>query len=150
AAGLHAGPGTDVPVDLRPLGSVAGQPVRIPAYRGAVHHRRGPSGSGRGRVPAGAARLGPAAPDRPVGGRGRGLIRGDPVIQLTCQPGRWASRGPHSLRSEEHTSELQSRENLVCRLLLEKKKKKTEKNTTAIQSRKKPVSGLMRVISHIE
>src|SRR5690606_39353834 len=27
-------------------------------------------------------------------------------------------------RSEEHTSELQSRENLVCRLLLEKKKKK--------------------------
>src|SRR5690606_41591122 len=29
---------------------------------------------------------------------------------------------PHSDRSEEHTSELQSRENLVCRLLLEKKK----------------------------
>src|SRR5690606_13862184 len=29
-----------------------------------------------------------------------------------------------SFRSEEHTSELQSRENLVCRLLLEKKKKK--------------------------
>src|SRR5690606_40941401 len=28
----------------------------------------------------------------------------------------------HGLRSEEHTSELQSRENLVCRLLLEKKK----------------------------
>src|SRR5690606_40860717 len=30
-------------------------------------------------------------------------------------------------RSEEHTSELQSRENLVCRLLLEKKKKKNKK-----------------------
>src|SRR5690606_2418858 len=30
--------------------------------------------------------------------------------------------GVLSLRSEEHTSELQSRENLVCRLLLEKKK----------------------------
>src|SRR3712207_7164780 len=29
------------------------------------------------------------------------------------------------LRSEEHTSELQSRQYLVCRLLLEKKKKKT-------------------------
>src|SRR5690606_42127027 len=29
-------------------------------------------------------------------------------------------------RSEEHTSELQSRENLVCRLLLEKKKKTEE------------------------
>src|SRR5690606_40309335 len=31
------------------------------------------------------------------------------------------------VRSEEHTSELQSRENLVCRLLLEKKKR-TEKH----------------------
>src|SRR5690606_40736691 len=30
---------------------------------------------------------------------------------------------PFQQRSEEHTSELQSRENLVCRLLLEKKKK---------------------------
>src|SRR2546427_7706452 len=30
------------------------------------------------------------------------------------------------LRSEEHTSELQSQSNLVCRLLLEKKKKKKE------------------------
>src|SRR5690606_42087681 len=30
--------------------------------------------------------------------------------------------GPGPVRSEEHTSELQSRENLVCRLLLEKKK----------------------------
>src|SRR5690606_39572535 len=34
-----------------------------------------------------------------------------------------------TLRSEEHTSELQSRENLVCRLLLEKKKKKKRKQT---------------------
>src|SRR2546422_8382537 len=32
-------------------------------------------------------------------------------------------------RSEEHTSELQSRLHLVCRLLLEKKKKKTERQT---------------------
>src|SRR5690606_40296804 len=31
-------------------------------------------------------------------------------------------KGITNLRSEEHTSELQSRENLVCRLLLEKKK----------------------------
>src|SRR5690349_23439985 len=31
-------------------------------------------------------------------------------------------------RSEEHTSELQSRRDLVCRLLLEKKKKKKEKS----------------------
>src|SRR6266511_5813032 len=33
-----------------------------------------------------------------------------------------AAPEPRSGRSEEHTSELQSRENLVCRLLLEKKK----------------------------
>src|SRR5688572_32415098 len=34
------------------------------------------------------------------------------------------------LRSEEHTSELQSQSNLVCRLLLEKKKKKYNNRTT--------------------
>src|SRR5690606_41994523 len=34
------------------------------------------------------------------------------------------SRFVRPIRSEEHTSELQSRENLVCRLLLEKKKKR--------------------------
>src|SRR5690606_40212915 len=34
-----------------------------------------------------------------------------------------------SPRSEEHTSELQSRENLVCRLLLEKKKKQKKSPT---------------------
>src|SRR5690606_40678130 len=33
-----------------------------------------------------------------------------------------------NLRSEEHTSELQSRENLVCRLLLEKKKKRMKRS----------------------
>src|SRR5204863_9568841 len=33
------------------------------------------------------------------------------------------SRAPTATRSEEHTSELQSRRDLVCRLLLEKKKK---------------------------
>src|SRR5690349_23569568 len=32
---------------------------------------------------------------------------------------------PHHARSEEHTSELQSRRDLVCRLLLEKKKRTT-------------------------
>src|SRR5699024_11896256 len=34
-------------------------------------------------------------------------------------------------RSEEHTSELQSRFDLVCRLLLEKKKEQTRSNTTS-------------------
>src|SRR5690349_24213888 len=39
--------------------------------------------------------------------------------------GRRARRAPGP-RSEEHTSELQSRRDLVCRLLLEKKKNKTQ------------------------
>src|SRR5690606_40336467 len=38
------------------------------------------------------------------------------------------TKGCHGARSEEHTSELQSRENLVCRLLLEKKKNISEKH----------------------
>src|SRR5436309_7675995 len=41
-------------------------------------------------------------------------------------PRSWSRR---SSRSEEHTSELQSRENIVCRLLLEKKKKHEKKST---------------------
>src|SRR2546427_13021859 len=36
---------------------------------------------------------------------------------------------PVSRRSEEHTSELQSQSNLVCRLLLEKKKKVSQKSS---------------------
>src|SRR2546427_5481994 len=38
---------------------------------------------------------------------------------------------PATARSEEHTSELQSQSNLVCRLLLEKKKKIHEEATAA-------------------
>src|SRR5439155_27337373 len=47
----------------------------------------------------------------------------------------WHSFSPWcsaSTRSEEHTSELQSRGHLVCRLLLEKKKKKTKHTTQYI------------------
>src|SRR5438552_7539779 len=39
------------------------------------------------------------------------------------------ANSPNNARSEEHTSELQSPDHLVCRLLLEKKKKKTKTNT---------------------
>src|SRR5438132_3977903 len=42
-------------------------------------------------------------------------------------PGGGAPRGPPP-RSEEHTSELQSHSDLVCRLLLEKKKRKKKHN----------------------
>src|SRR5690242_21365280 len=45
--------------------------------------------------------------------------------------------GHHLLtgRSEEHTSELQSHVNLVCRLLLEKKKKTSKQQLSIIQTR---------------
>src|SRR5258705_6848051 len=40
----------------------------------------------------------------------------------------------HSCRSEEHTSELQSLRHLVCRLLLEKKKKQRDEDKNVSQS----------------
>src|SRR5690606_34490884 len=43
-------------------------------------------------------------------------------VESGVAPRRSRRRSGRSTRSEEHTSELQSRENLVCRLLLEKKK----------------------------
>src|SRR2546429_990559 len=46
-------------------------------------------------------------------------------------PSRGCARR-ESLRSEEHTSELQSRLHLVCRLLLEKKKKQCETHDAAV------------------
>src|SRR2546422_6409857 len=67
--------------------------------------------------------------------RSRGARRAfPPVSRLAAQESRpvrahpglaagLAARTPGKRRSEEHTSELQSRLHLVCRLLLEKKKK---------------------------
>src|SRR5436309_9615436 len=51
-------------------------------------------------------------------------------------------------RSEEHTSELQSRENLVCRLLLEKKKKKKKKKQK-IKKKKKKIKEKNRSITQV-
>src|SRR5437868_13631845 len=50
---------------------------------------------------------------------------------------RVARVGVEPTRSEEHTSELQSRFDLVCRLLLEKKKKKKKKKK--IEKKKKQI-----------
>src|SRR5258708_24184069 len=47
-----------------------------------------------------------------------------PVRRIAPQPGLERARGQH-VRSEEHTSELQSPDHLVCRLLLEKKNQST-------------------------
>src|SRR3712207_7177608 len=51
--------------------------------------------------------------------------RANENIGLTAVHQVFHSEHNRMVRSEEHTSELQSRQYLVCRLLLEKKKKKT-------------------------
>src|SRR2546425_9471003 len=85
----------------------------------AVHARSAtPAGAGSGS----AAQTGqPQAAGRPRRGRvapaRHALDSGEPLSPIQCE-----LRGD-GLRSEEHTSELQSLAYLVCRLLLEKKKK---------------------------
>src|SRR5690606_39786223 len=78
--------------------------------------------------PGRASRRRPAGPTRRPG-RGTGWCRPTPPPEgrSPASSARPPQRGgtassPRAARSEEHTSELQSRENLVCRLLLEKKK----------------------------
>src|SRR5207249_11640644 len=56
-------------------------------------------------------------------------VRGTESRARSRRSGSGPGCGPGG-RSEEHTSELQSRFDLVCRLLLEKKKKKKKQNTT--------------------
>src|SRR5687768_17963033 len=56
--------------------------------------------------------------------------RKTPSAPTATPPVEWRAT-PASLRSEEHTSELQSRLHLVCRLLLEKKKKHSHIPTSA-------------------
>src|SRR3712207_8385702 len=54
----------------------------------------------------------------------RAIIKVENYMAATSQLAQTTLRsvlGKHELRSEEHTSELQSRQYLVCRLLLEKK-----------------------------
>src|SRR3712207_8854750 len=56
-----------------------------------------------------------------VGGGARIVPRRDPHQRPQVQGGEVVRRQGQRARSEEHTSELQSRQYLVCRLLLEKK-----------------------------
>src|SRR5690242_21171027 len=64
--------------------------------------------------------------------RGEGGIVGDgaEIAEIGLDPGEPAAFQGGPERSEEHTSELQSHVNLVCRLLLEKKKKKIRQKYT--------------------
>src|SRR5215211_6555542 len=92
-----------------------------PATDAAGSHTPLFDATARGRARAAASRRPRPAPRR---GRGGGARRGP------ARPGRSEPRPPRRRRappprSEEHTSELQSHSDLVCRLLLEKKKKIT-------------------------
>src|SRR5947208_8673841 len=61
------------------------------------------------------------------------IIGADEASSLLFSTSTW--RTARSSRSEEHTSELQSPDHLVCRLLLEKKKKNTSLKTTPLRHR---------------
>src|SRR5688572_32257413 len=64
-------------------------------------------------------------PDR-LSAQHRGAGHPERLVRSGADGGRF--RSDRNVRSEEHTSELQSQSNLVCRLLLEKKKKKNQQN----------------------
>src|SRR2546430_7462272 len=68
--------------------------------------------------------------------------RGRPVATTTTNCGLI----PMSPRSEEHTSELQSQSNLVCRLLLEKKKKITPLRRTFLEY----FLGVLPALQHLQ
>src|SRR3712207_7315398 len=75
------------------------------------------------------------------------LFRSPRRRACTCSSSqsRWARR---RTRSEEHTSELQSRQYLVCRLLLEKKKKHTSsQNCSLLHSLPSTTSSTLSSIS---
>src|SRR5690606_41859897 len=101
----HHGPASRSPFPYTTLFRSRGSPRRRSCHR-------------RSRPPAmpsaGSTRPSPKTPAAP---RNPPLTRG---FLLRQPPLSWSST--RAARSEEHTSELQSREKLVCRLLLEKKK----------------------------
>src|SRR5258708_29904718 len=59
---------------------------------------------------------------------------GDPETRFREDPVRMLRAARFEARSEEHTSELQSPDHLVCRLLLEKKKTKKKTNKVRINT----------------
>src|SRR5690606_41679040 len=77
------------------------------------------AGAGYGR----AGKLHPGGRDRHAGGCHAAVDRAPGAAGIAADRRGVASGPACRIRSEEHTSEFQSRENLVCRLLLEKKKR---------------------------
>src|SRR2546422_5529987 len=79
--------------------------------------------------------------------RGR---RGFPPARASPATGPRAAADRRSPRSEEHTSELQSRLHLVCRLLLEKKKITPRDLLTGARDRARPLAaGARRRAGHL-
>src|SRR5258707_9550942 len=70
-----------------------------------------------------------------VGGERRFFDMLRPVEPGSTEPKRVKDWIMDEYRSEEHTSELQSRQYLVCRLLLEKKKKRSAQRTPLLNAR---------------
>src|SRR5690606_39674293 len=106
-------PDREAPCGSRPLHS---SPTRRSSDLAPGRTNRGPDA--RRATWSGVRRAGRGCP------AGRTADAGDPVGEATYDrwsaPTVWARHPKDPRRSEEHTSELQSRENLVCRLLLEK------------------------------
>src|SRR5690606_42006949 len=104
-------------------------PAHLHAFPGSHYHRflpasptrrssdlEGPAPGGADASPAPGGHGGPGGGPRTPVGSAPGHRAGPDSFPYSVRAARFRQR------SEEHTSELQSRENLVCRLLLEKKK----------------------------
>src|SRR2546421_6035672 len=98
-------------------------PVIAPPFALSILPRRGWRAGG----PRGTRRSPPATPAAHPRAPARCSRSRAPGRGASARPAR--RRGPQTRRSEEHTSELQSRSDLVCRLLLEKKKKTLDRQT---------------------
>src|SRR5207248_8755757 len=80
----------------------------------------------------------------PISGRCRSTARPTRYSSCRARPG---SGGNKSARSEEHTSELQSPYDLVCRLLLEKKKKKKKKKKIKKNNKNQKTIDKIKILS---
>src|SRR5216684_7410483 len=113
-------------------------PMTEPASSGsAFWPSTSSSNAGTSRLSSDATRGAPALASAPGTA---GQSRDDRSMKQATPPGQWVPPLPRRVggkRSEEHTSELQSRLHLVCRLLLEKKKKKKNKKSKIPKTNKK-------------
>src|SRR2546430_8324863 len=112
---------------IRDLTVTGVQTCALPISRDFRHYRYVPAAPFVGRCAA------------PCPGSASGEFSCHPLRRLCNARRHWPVAFCH--RSEEHTSELQSQSNLVCRLLLEKKKQATKRISS--ESNHKPTS-LMR------